>query len=234
MRKLLQESAVCERMMKRAAEAPAADPTPPPSASNPSSSAAASAPNNAVSSPAAYTTSASTESTNLPGTTPSAQTSPSNILTGLGIGILGGLGGYALSGRKGGITPWLLGGAGIGGLAGWSWPTQNRMGSSPTGPKQPDADYTAVRNELQRYAESLGADPVRCANASALDLIADIQSRLLDSRSFERVGLTEDDWNRISDGLKPYPDLISRIEALEDAMKFTGGRTVIRLPENEQ
>lgn len=234
MRKLLQESAVCERMMKRAAEAPAADPTPPPSVSNPLSSDAASASNNTVSSPAAYTTSASTESTNLPGTTPSAKTSPSNILTGLGIGILGGLGGYALSGRKGGITPWLLGGAGIGGLAGWSWPTQNRMGSSPTRPKQPDADYTAVRDELQRYAESLGADPVRCANASAPDLIADIQSRLRDSRSFERVGLTEEDWKNIEDGLEVWPELLARIQKMEDIAKFTGGRTVIRLPENEQ
>ena len=48
----------------------------------------------------------------------------SNALTGLGVGLLGGLGGYALTGGQGGLAPWLmLGGgvgAGIGGLSGYN------------------------------------------------------------------------------------------------------------------
>lgn len=48
----------------------------------------------------------------------------SNTLTGLGVGLLGGLGGYALTGGRGGLAPWLmLGGgigAGIGGLSGYN------------------------------------------------------------------------------------------------------------------
>ena len=48
----------------------------------------------------------------------------SNTLTGLGVGLLGGLGGYALTGGRGGLAPWLmLGGgisAGISGLSGYN------------------------------------------------------------------------------------------------------------------
>jgi len=137
MRKLLQELAECERMMKRAEEreprkfktiplrgrstAPSTTPTTPSTAEDPEAARRA-----------AYIK----EHGERPGWDKEAPaesiwsdpTFQSNALTGLGVGLLGGLGGYALTGGQGGLAPWLmLGGgvgAGIGGLSGYDqWNT---------------------------------------------------------------------------------------------------------------
>ncbi len=118
-------------------------------------------------------------------------------------------------------------------LAGCCWSEWNK-GKGPSDSGKLAAEYESVRGELQKLAESLGADPEKCARASALDLVSEIQILLLDKRSFEKIELTEEDWVLIDDGFEVFPELYSRIKKAEEAAKFTGGRTVIRLPENEQ
>lgn len=118
-------------------------------------------------------------------------------------------------------------------LAGCCWIERNK-GEGPSDSGKLAAEYESVRGELQKLAESLGADPEKCARASALDLVSEIQILLLDKRSFEKIELTEEDWVLIDDGFEAFPELYSRIKKAEEAAKFTGGRTVIRLPENEQ
>lgn len=118
-------------------------------------------------------------------------------------------------------------------LAGCCWSERNK-GEGPSDSGKLAAEYESVRGELQKLAESVGADPEKCAIASVLDLVSDIQIKLLDKRSFEEMGLTEADWKNIEDGLEVWPELRERIKEIEEAAKFTGGRTVIRLPENEQ
>ena len=130
MRKLLQELAECERMMKRAEErehrkfktiplrrrstAPSTTPTTPSTAEDPEAARRAAYIKEHGERPV-WDKEAPAESV---WSDPSFQ---SSALWGTGLGLLGGLGGYALTGGRGGLAPWLMLGGGVGaGLGGLS------------------------------------------------------------------------------------------------------------------
>lgn len=86
------------------------------------------------------------------------------------------------------------------------------------------------RDALASLVEKFGVAPEKIEGKSSVDLISEIEIAIHKAKFFEKMEpLTSEDMAKINDALEIYPDLISKIQKIDERAKSVSGRIAIIL-----